>query len=1237
MANNLTINSSHVPDISNNTAGALIGDYKFDISGASGLASQYLLVGDGKVANPNEKITLSNTADEVTLTLVVGNNYFMKLVQKVGSTQTISKLNFTPLIAPRKGTITNIRPLDRAFKVDVSYADTDNSQWTVNKTPLDKVTFLLSHMDNDGDIFEIEKDVSYNESTGYMQSRFILSNLDLSYTAQEDVSGIQNTYTYDINFFATNLKGEGPLSEPQIAQPVNLPDQAEVLINSDASLNYNNTMHLLIKPPADYALYNSMTDMSAVILRAMAAGWADPIYHTIPKTEFDLIPNILEELSGNGYSPSTFEGFKYEWQNSSFANGLDISFSASYQNKDGQGGIGDELVYADSSYNRWSDDVKGIPFAQPSEVTFNNTVANVSTLTFSWNPSTNANGTNDDSPEYDFHLYRSNHTLVTGKSSLSQPETTKTVSGLPTNILYYAKVVQINKDPNASSIEIRSAMSRSANAQTGKVAARLVAPTLSEAGDGELKVSWNKIGPSQLNNTTFVAYQVKLEDLSSKLVDSIEIQNQNATTHTFTGLTNGTDYKAAIRVLNNVAWNAYSLLSTELAPVGVLAAPSQFTAVVMGSTERNMTYRDISLVWVTDEDAGPNAGVSNITYDISYSLSTGPQLIADVSGQYITAGTVTGEEHLYSYDICANTGVETHIFSYDLSGDEAGHTLNFFVRAAGVNPNDATKVYSDFVQARQFNMEQAFSHTVYTVPSFPRDVSYSNLYNETNDTNRGQMEVTWKAPEYNKGRQINKYVIDLANSGGTSLLTVTPDITDFTQLNYSYTLGDAPLNQDLSLSVTAHNIAGGSVPGYYSGNVNLEVAPMKVNSKYFDLVYSHTDHTLTYNVDISNYLAEDDLSGTFTFADISQVNVRYQVDGSNAIYLDDFKLATNRYNDNEMSLDLTDISLSVMNKSHIAASVQVVSNSMGSSVYSDVKRPLNQIAPILARGSLDVSYVIPEEASSVSIVVNGGGNDYTNNDLSDPLHVNVPNNTALTTTITQNLNDGSTITSTYTPVTIEVGPIALAVTDISFTAGDNRFEFELKPDTYYDDSKLTLGVDAFQISYKKIGESTYTLAESTDLSVNPTSNYVSGSIAITDVSNNFDYDLSLNIVSVGDVKSETLSLRRYPFGTAAVLNSVSRNLNGDEVTLNITSAGLRIQNVTLFIVNNNGTNSTVTSGNLNSRFPNQSSANIVLTVNANDPIDEYVVIINPIDGLASLEHTFDSPNVLSPGTTHLYE
>jgi hypothetical protein len=120
--------------------------------------------------------------------------------------------------------------------------------------------------------------------------------------------------------------------------------------------------------------------------------------------------------------------------------------------------------------------------------------------------------------------------------------TSHTFLGLTNGTSYYATVTVITTNPNdGTQVQGGSITSSS------KIPSRAPnAPSVveMEAGDEQMLVNWSAAG---LNGSDFTEYLVELFN-ADVIVLSVAVNNEDTLTHTFTGLTNGTQYLARVTV-----------------------------------------------------------------------------------------------------------------------------------------------------------------------------------------------------------------------------------------------------------------------------------------------------------------------------------------------------------------------------------------------------------------------------------------------------------------------------------------------------------------------------------------------------------------------------------------------------------------------------------------------------------------------------------------------------------------
>ncbi len=157
--------------------------------------------------------------------------------------------------------------------------------------------------------------------------------------------------------------------------------------------------------------------------------------------------------------------------------------------------------------------------------------------------------------------------------------TTHTVTGLTNNTAYTLRIRALNASgEGAVSAEVTQTPIAVPAAPTGLTAA---------VGDTELVLSWTDPG-----NSTITGYQYQYKSGNSAYGAWMAMTDSTATTtsHTVTGLVNGTAYTIRIRALNA---NGESTASAEVTqtPIAVPAAPTGLTAAV-GDSELVLSWTD---------------------------------------------------------------------------------------------------------------------------------------------------------------------------------------------------------------------------------------------------------------------------------------------------------------------------------------------------------------------------------------------------------------------------------------------------------------------------------------------------------------------------------------------------------------------------------------------------------------------------------------------------------------------
>ena len=165
-------------------------------------------------------------------------------------------------------------------------------------------------------------------------------------------------------------------------------------------------------------------------------------------------------------------------------------------------------------------------------------------MTVDW-PEAVFNGSN---PDY-YHVELFSGEVGSGTFDRAEPRVLITSShtffGLTNGTSYYARVTVYSTNPNNSSISVTGG---TITASSSKIPFDMPnAPSVVEmaAGDEEMLVEWSE---AMTNGSVFTKYLVELFNANGDPVSSVFVDNENTTSYTFTGLTNGTQYYASVTV-----------------------------------------------------------------------------------------------------------------------------------------------------------------------------------------------------------------------------------------------------------------------------------------------------------------------------------------------------------------------------------------------------------------------------------------------------------------------------------------------------------------------------------------------------------------------------------------------------------------------------------------------------------------------------------------------------------------
>lgn len=154
-------------------------------------------------------------------------------------------------------------------------------------------------------------------------------------------------------------------------------------------------------------------------------------------------------------------------------------------------------------------------------------------------------------------------------------------------------------------------------------------------GDRQASLSW---APAGDRGCTIGQYQVE--------TDSGAGQSTSATTHTFTGLSNGTAYRFRVRAVNSVGTGAWSGWSDPVTPAGVPVGPGNVTARPV----------DVGAVQLQFPAANPN-GAALTTYQAS--ANDGPARDIGGATTYTWTGLANGTTYSFKVRACNDVGCGT--------------------------------------------------------------------------------------------------------------------------------------------------------------------------------------------------------------------------------------------------------------------------------------------------------------------------------------------------------------------------------------------------------------------------------------------------------------------------------------------------------------------------------------------------------------------------------------------------
>ena len=272
-------------------------------------------------------------------------------------------------------------------------------------------------------------------------------------------------------------------------------------------------------------------------------------------------------------------------------------------------------------------------------------------------------------------------------------------------------------------------------------------------GDGQVTLSWTDPGDATIDK-----YQVS-SDGGTSFAD-IAGSGASTTTHTVTGLTNGTDYTLAVRAVNASGNGAVATVGAT--PVAVPAVPSGLNAAVTGDSQ-------VALTW-------DNPGNTTIT---------GYELRVDNG----------------AWAAIADSDADTT--SHTVTGLNDGATYNFHVRAV----NDSGPGVSAYVDA-------SIPHS-FEVPAAP-----SNLTAAAGD---GAVTLSWTDPgnatigKYQISSDGGTSFADIAGSGASTTSHIVTGLTNGTAYGFALRAVNASGTGAVSSIAATPRVAVAGVPAAPAG------------------------------------------------------------------------------------------------------------------------------------------------------------------------------------------------------------------------------------------------------------------------------------------------------------------------------------------------------------------------------------------------------------------------------------
>jgi large repetitive protein len=332
-------------------------------------------------------------------------------------------------------------------------------------------------------------------------------------------------------------------------------------------------------------------------------------------------------------------------------------------------------------------------------------------------------------------------------ASITMTGTTATISGLTNGVAVFVKVAAINAAGTSSASPATSGTPRTVPGVPAAPVLEVKTP-LNGVAATELKATWAV--PSVTNGAEVTDYEVVVS--AAGVV--VATHTGSGTTHTFTGLTVGTEYSVTVAALNAAGWSPASLPSTATAR-DVPNAPVAPTLVVKAPSN-DVPDAGLRVSWTA-----PHSNGAPITqYEV----------VVSAAGVVVATHTGSGTTHTFT-GLTVGTEYSVTVAALNAAGWSAG--------------SDAT------------------TGTPVAVPGAPTGLQ-ATAKSPTNGLSATELLLTWTAPVENGGTDVTGYVVE-GSTDNVSWAPATATITGTTATVSGLTTG-APAY----LRVFAVNAAGTS-------------------------------------------------------------------------------------------------------------------------------------------------------------------------------------------------------------------------------------------------------------------------------------------------------------------------------------------------------------------------------------------------------------------------------------------